>query len=182
MLGLYDPSTRIHPPVKIWFHPEIKGLSVAPMLAASVLLARVVLAGVFLYAGALKALDPQEFVLDVRSFQVLRDPWAAVVALGLPWLEIFCGIALLLGGWVRGACLVLGGLLVVFAGAFLQAWARGVDVTCGCFGKTDNKTNFAESLAIDLALIALTVFVGWGHERLRKGDGGSHGNSFPQAG
>ena len=173
MLRLHDSPTRIRLPVKIWCHPEIKAVASAPVLAPLVLLGRVVLAGVFLYAGVLKALDPQEFVLDVRSFQAVRDPWAAVIALGLPWLEILCGVALLLGGWVRGACLVLTGLLLAFAGAFIQAWVRGIDVTCGCFGKSENKTNFVESLAIDLGLILLTFFVWWGHERLRRRGSGA---------
>lgn len=152
--------------MKIWSHPECLHRRHAPVLAVAVLTARVALAAAFLYAGALKALNPQEFLLDVRSFQLLGDPWAAVLALGLPWLEIFCGIALLLGGWTRGACLVLGGLLVVFAAAFIQAWARDLDVTCGCFGKTENKTNFTESLAIDAALLLLTAFVWRSHARL----------------
>jgi putative oxidoreductase len=157
--------------VKIWSHPEIARLRTAPALMGAALTARVVLAGVFLYAGALKALDPQEFLLDVRSFQMLRDPWAAVLALGLPWLEIFCGIALLLGGWTRGACLVLAGLLLAFAVAFIQAWARGIDVTCGCFGKTENKTNFGQSLAIDGALLALTALVWWVRVRVDRRGG-----------
>lgn len=153
--------------MKIWHHPELTQVRAAPVLMTSALVARLVLAAVFLYAGVLKALDPQEFLLDVRSFQMLRDPWAAVLALGLPWLEIFCGVALLLGGWTRGACLVLGVLLLAFAVAFVQAWARGLDVTCGCFGKTENKTDFAQSLAIDAALLGLTGLVWWG----RKGRG-----------
>lgn len=163
--------------MKIWSHPEFTHLRDAPGSAAFAFTARVVLAGVFLYAGALKALDPQEFLLDVRSFQVLRDPWAAYLALALPWIEIFCGIALLLGGWARGACLVLGGLLCAFAIAFVQAWARDIDVTCGCFGKTENKTNFVQSLAIDAALLGLTGFVWWRHGRGlgRRADGARPG-------
>lgn len=151
--------------MKIWSHPEFSSLRDAPVSALFALAARLVLAGVFLYAGVLKALQPQEFLLDVRSFQMLRDPWAASLALVLPWIEIFCGIALVLGGWTRGACLVLGGLLCAFAIAFVQAWVRDIDVTCGCFGKTENKTNFVQSLAIDAALLALTGFVWWWHGR-----------------
>jgi putative oxidoreductase len=154
--------------VKIWSLPEPARFRETPVTAMASLIGRVVLAGVFIYAGALKVLDPQEFLLDVRSFQMLGDPWAACLALGLPWLEIFCGLALLLGGWTRGACLVLGGLLLAFAAAFIQAWARGLDVTCGCFGKTENKTNFVQSLGIDAALLALTAVVWWTHDRLRR--------------
>ncbi|MFN0126208.1 MAG: DoxX family protein [Verrucomicrobiales bacterium] len=157
--------------MKIWWHPEITRFRGAPLTAVVTLLSRLIVAAVFIYAGVLKALDPQEFLLDVRSFQVLGDPWAAVMAVGLPWLEIVGGIALVLGGWSRSACLVLGGLLLVFAGAFLQAWARGVDVTCGCFGKTENKTDFAQSLTIDAVLLALTALVWWGRSRLESQQG-----------
>lgn len=123
--------------------------------------ARLFLAGVFLYTGAVKAWDPGAFVLNVRSFQMLGDPWAAWVALGLPWLEVWTGLALLLGGWARGALLVSAGLSVAFIAAFVQAWVRDLDVTCGCFGKSENKTNFVAALAIDFSLLALTIFAAW---------------------
>jgi putative oxidoreductase len=164
----HDPPPPPRPPVKIWSHPEFRHWRSAPLATVCTSTARIALAGVFLYAGTLKALDPQEFLLDVRSFQMLPDPWAAWLALGLPWVEIICALALLLGGWTRGACLVFTGMLIVFAAAFIQAWVRGIDVTCGCFGKTENKTNFTQSLAIDAALLALTAFVWWSHSRLQR--------------
>jgi len=152
--------------VKIWSHPEFRHRRAAPLPAVTAFVCRVLLAAVFLYAGTLKALNPQEFLLDVRSFQLLGDPWAALLALGLPWLEIFCAIALLLGGWTRGACLLAAAMLTAFAIAFVQAWLRDIDVTCGCFGKTENKTNFAQSLMIDAVLLAVTALAWWGRTRL----------------
>lgn len=147
--------------MKIAAFPERPLFRTAPALATAGLLGRLVLAGVFLYTGTIKALDPTAFVPDVRSFQMLDDPWAAWLALGLPWLEIFAAVALLLGGWARGALLILAGMLLAFAVAFIQAWWRDLDVTCGCFGKTENETNFVQSLAIDFGLLAVVGFVAW---------------------
>lgn len=154
--------------MKIWSQFEFPLLRHHLLLAVAALAGRLVLALAFLYAGALKAADPIAFTEDVRSFQMLGDPWAAWLAMGLPWLEIFCALALILGGWTRGALLVLGGLLLVFATAFIQAWARDLDVTCGCFGKTENKTNFAQSLGIDFGLLAVVACAWMARTRLRR--------------
>ena len=59
-------------------------------------------------------------------------------------------------------------MLVVFGLAFVQAWMRDLDVTCGCFGKSENKTNFAQSLTIDATLLGLTAVVWWGRSRLER--------------
>ena len=166
MLRAYDSSPPPHLPVKIWSHPEIARFRTNRGPAWSAFVGRLVLAAVFLYAGTLKILNPQEFLLDVRSFQLLGDPWAAFLSLGLPWLEVFCALALILGGWWRGACGLIGGMLLVFGLAFVQAWMRDLDVTCGCFGKSENKTNFAQSLTIDATLLGLTALVWWGRSRL----------------
>ncbi len=53
--------------------------------------------GVFVYAGILKVADPMSFLDDIRSFDLLGDPWAAWLAMGLPWLEIFAGLAVMSG-------------------------------------------------------------------------------------
>jgi putative oxidoreductase len=45
----------------------------------------------------LKVADPISFLDDVRSFDLLGDPWAAWVAMGLPWLEILAGLAVMSG-------------------------------------------------------------------------------------
>ena len=49
---------------------------------------RLAVAGVFLYAGALKAWDTQQFALDVQNYQLTSWTLSIVVAVYLPWLEI----------------------------------------------------------------------------------------------
>ena len=113
--------------------------------------------GLFIYAGIVKAWNPQLFLDDVRSFQLLGDPWAAWLAMGLPWLEIFAGIAVITGLWRPGGLLVLNGALVAFLGAIGIAWYRGIDIRCGCFGSAEASSNYVELIVRDVLLLAL----GW---------------------
>ncbi|MEP6810673.1 MAG: MauE/DoxX family redox-associated membrane protein [Chthoniobacterales bacterium] len=109
---------------------------------------------VFIYAGALKAWDPVKFASDIQNFHLLSWPLGMRLAFYLPWLEIVCGLALIVG-WLRtGAAGILTALLVVFIAATIAARMRGIDLDCGCFGKATKDLPFAWHLAIDFALLA----------------------------
>jgi putative oxidoreductase len=109
---------------------------------------------IFIYAGALKALDPAQFALDIQNYRLV--PWiiAALTALYLPWLEIACGAALLIGRASRGALWLVTAMVLVFIGALVSAKARGLDISCGCFGHASGARGFAMPLARDLAILA----------------------------
>lgn len=124
-----------------------------------------VFGGVFVYAGALKAANPIAFLDDVRSFELLPDPFAAWLALGLPWLEILAGLAVITGLLRAGGLLCLNTLLGIFLAAILLSWWRGLDLTCGCFGSSEAISEYRTLLLRDLALLALGV-VAW---RLQSG-------------
>jgi uncharacterized membrane protein YphA (DoxX/SURF4 family) len=111
--------------------------------------------GVFVYAGALKASNPMTFLDDVRSFQLLPDPFAAWLALGLPWLEILAGLAVITGIFRAGGLLTLNGLLLVFLAAIVVSWARGLDLSCGCFGGDTAASDYPTLIIRDIALLAL---------------------------
>ncbi len=111
--------------------------------------------GTFVYAGVLKAMDPGLFLLDIRSFDILPDPFAAFLAMGLPWLEIFAGLAVITSILRPGGLLVLNGLLLTFLGAILLSWYRGIDIRCGCFGSPDATSNYIELLVRDGILLLL---------------------------
>jgi uncharacterized membrane protein YphA (DoxX/SURF4 family) len=96
--------------------------------------ARLVLGGVFVVAGVLKIPDPAAAVRAVRAYRLLPEPLVAPVAFGLPVLEIAVGLALLLGVFVRTAAIASAVLLVVFLVGVGSAWARGLQIDCGCFG------------------------------------------------
>lgn len=115
--------------------------------------------GVWIWAGVLKARAPALFLMDVRSFQMLGDPWAAWLALCLPWLEIFCGICVVIRRFYFGAMAILTGLLGIFLFAIISAQQRGLDITCGCFGKSENETHYAELITRDVGLLVVAFIL-----------------------
>lgn len=120
----------------------------------------VIFGGIFVYAGALKAWNPMVFLDDVRSFALLPDPYAALLAMFLPWVEIFAGLAIVTGCLRKGGLLVLNGCLLVFLAAIAIAWMRGTDIRCGCFGgSADAASNYLELTIRDLLLLALGLWL-----------------------
>jgi putative oxidoreductase len=112
-----------------------------------------IIAAIFIYAGVLKALDPVQLAHDIDHYKTL--PWAVGVGLAfyLPWLEIFCGLALIFRLLYRGALAILTALVVVFLVATIAAKVRGLDITCGCFGHASQNWSFPTHLALDLAIL-----------------------------
>jgi putative oxidoreductase len=113
-----------------------------------------IIAGIFIYAGAIKALDPVQFASDIDNYKIL--PWPVCVALAfyLPWLEISCGFALVVRSLYRGALSILTALILVFTLATIAAKVRGLDITCGCFGHASQNWSFPAHLATNLAILA----------------------------
>lgn len=98
-----------------------------------VLLARIYLGLIFIFASWHKILDPRIFALDVATYQLL-PLWAINgVALVLPWVELLTGTMLLMGLRVRAAALLTALMMLSFILALLWAFHLGLDMTCGCF-------------------------------------------------
>lgn len=117
----------------------------------------VIVGGIFIYAGAIKVLDPIQFGIDIDNYKIL--PWFISVRLAfyLPWLEIFCGVALIFRFLYRGGLSILAALTFVFIVATIAAKVRGLDITCGCFGHVSKNWSFPQHLAIDLAILGALV-------------------------
>lgn len=122
-------------------------------------LLHLVFGGVFVYAGLVKAWDPRAFLDDVRSFDLLGDPWAAWLAMSLPWLEILAGLAVITGVLRRGGLLILNGALLGFLGGICISWYRGIDIRCGCFGASTATSNYVELIVRDVLLLALGLWL-----------------------
>lgn len=97
------------------------------------LVARLFLGGVFLYASMDKILHPRDFAHAIYNYQILPDVLINLSALVLPWLELLLGLCLVTKMWLPGAVLWSNGLLWAFFLALLFNQYRGLDVHCGCF-------------------------------------------------
>lgn len=127
---------------------------------------RMGLAGVFVYAGAMKLSDPAGFAVEIEGYRLVPQVAAAWTALYLPWLEIVVGIGVLLPRWCRGAALLQATMLVVFIGALSTTWWRGLDVSCGCFGGgAGESANYAVAIGRDVVLLGGIFVVIWSSKK-----------------
>lgn len=122
---------------------------------------RLILGGLFLYAGGTKIVDPATFATDVGNYRLLPHQMVNLVAITLPWIEATAALLLLLGIWTRASALLISALMVVFIIAVSQALARGLDIKCGCFGTVTASKAGLETLALEAALLALSAWLVW---------------------
>jgi putative oxidoreductase len=124
---------------------------------------RLLFGALFLYSGVVKLLDPITFADDVRNYRLVGDPIAPAMALFIPWLEVFAGIGIMLQRFARGSAFLLVAMLVAFTAAIGVSWARGLDITCGCFGSGE-PVNYPVKILQNLALLALGIWLWWREE------------------
>jgi hypothetical protein len=117
------------------------------------------LAGLFLYAGGLKLADPVGFAQDLLHYRVLPEPLIGPLAVGLPVLEIVCGLGLLTRTYMRGSALLTGLMLALFAAAMAQAKLRGINLDCGCFGAAASMQVSWTKVAINVGLAMLAIWI-----------------------
>ena len=127
------------------------------------LLARLILGGVLLAAGALKIGNLQKSAMAVRAYEMLPVELANFLGYALPWIEIGIGLLLIVGASVK-ICGLLGAFtMLAFIIAIAQAWARGLSIDCGCFGGggtiDPEDTKYLSEIIRDIGLLALGVFL-----------------------
>lgn len=131
-------------------------------------LCRLLLGGVFLWAGAVKALDVPAFAGQVAAYQLLPYAWNYAVAATLPYVELLAGILLLVNLRIKSAALLMAFLNLVFMGALVTVLVRGLNIDCGCFGP-DAGTTPLQALVRDGVLLALAATIYWQHDRYPRG-------------
>jgi putative oxidoreductase len=123
---------------------------------------RLVLGGVFLYAGVTKVLDPGGLASSIRSYDLPLPEWfVSLSAHSLPFLEILLGFYLIIGLFTKSSAWVTSGLMVLFIFALLQGAMRGLEIDCGCFGSSvgGEPENLWVDAARDVGLLALGLHV-----------------------
>jgi uncharacterized membrane protein YphA (DoxX/SURF4 family) len=127
------------------------------------LLARLILGGVLIAAGALKVGNLQKSAMAVRAYELLPVWMANLFGYALPWIEIGIGLLLVLGALVKINGLLGALIMLAFIIAIAQAWARGLSIDCGCFGDggavDPEDTKYLSTIIRDIGLLGLGVFL-----------------------
>jgi uncharacterized membrane protein YphA (DoxX/SURF4 family) len=126
--------------------------------------ARLLLAGVWAWAALAKIADPDAAVRAVRAYQLLPEALVRPVAWGLPFAELVLALLLAVGLATRLAAVGSAVLLGLFMVAIAAAWARGLQIHCGCFGGGGAATgvdarDYLGELVRDAGLLAVAVLL-----------------------
>lgn len=127
------------------------------------LLARLILGGVLIVAGALKVTSPAVAARAVQAFQILPFDLAGYVGYALPVVEIAVGLLLVIGLFTRASALVGGLLMLAFILGIISAWVRGLNIDCGCFGGGGtieaSQTQYLLDILRDAGLVACAAWL-----------------------
>jgi uncharacterized membrane protein YphA (DoxX/SURF4 family) len=99
------------------------------------LVVRIVLGLIFIYAGAEKISDPEAFAVSISNYRLLPVTTLNFFAITLPWIELVTGLLILFGIAVKENSSIIFLMLLVFTITIVISLFRGLSIDCGCFGK-----------------------------------------------
>lgn len=131
-------------------HPEPKKRHEAPALVWGARICRFGVGALLLVAGGIKIGHPVGMAEAIARYRLVGEQVAQFAGYYLPWVEVFVGGVLLAGSRRSGAWLLAMLLAAVFLAAVGTAWARGLDISCGCFatGKSIDVTTLTTNVAL----------------------------------
>ncbi len=128
------------------------------------LLVRLGLAGVFIVAGALKVTDLPASGRAVVAYELMPTNVAMTVGAIQPFFELMLGALLLIGLATRVTALISALTMVAFIAGITSAWARGLNIDCGCFSKGGHlppgvTPNYLPEILRDIGFLAMAIFL-----------------------
>ena len=138
---------------------------------------QIALGVIFVAASLPKIVDPPSFAHMIYNYKIL--PWALInpMALIMPWIELLCGLALILGIWKGTARTIIAALLLTFIAAIGINLARGNAIDCGCFDVSAANKTVEERLADmrfvivrDVGMLLMVAQLWWASHQLKDDD------------
>lgn len=121
---------------------------------------------IFIYASIDKIADPGQFARIVYNYHMVPGALINIFALILPWLEMVCGISLILGIYKEGSVVIFNLMVLAFIIGISVNIYRGIDLECGCFTVSSKARGSAINLLIrDIGLLVLTIYLFWGKSK-----------------
>ncbi|MFZ4485130.1 MAG: MauE/DoxX family redox-associated membrane protein [Candidatus Nanopelagicales bacterium] len=123
---------------------------------------RLILAAVLIYAGVIKAFEPDGARNAILAYRLFDADIASVLGWALPIGEIIVGLLLLVGLFVRWAGLAAALLMAGFIIGIASVWMRGYNIDCGCFGGGGDITGEGKNWRYTSEILRDLLFTGMG--------------------
>lgn len=109
----------------------------SPILELGIFFSRVLVGLTLVLAGALKLkAGSRWFLKTLLAYDLVHGKTAALLSKGLPWVEVACGVLLVLGFFTPLVAIAGSSILLIFTSAVTSAILRDKPVDCGCFGRS----------------------------------------------
>ena len=112
------------------------------------------LGAIFIVAALPKIADPPSFAHMIYNYRLLPAGMINMTSLVMPWVELLCGLALVIGVWRRAAVSIIAIMLVTFIIAISINLGRGNAIDCGCFDVSKANLTVEQRLA-DMRFVIL---------------------------
>lgn len=122
------------------------------------LIARLTVGFVFLAFSLDKIVEPAEFAKSMTNYQILPSFLINISSLILPWVELLIGVFLIVGVRLKASSLISTGLLSIFIIAVAIAWAKGLDINCGCSATKPQSVGLPKILE-NTAMLVLSIII-----------------------
>jgi len=119
------------------------------------------LAALFLFTGVDKAFHYSGFIQALRSYALVPDGGAPIVAPAVVAAELAAGAGLLVRGWRHAAAAAAAGLLTVFTLALAVNLLWMPNAVCGCWFSLTLAESTTGHLLQNVLFLALAVSVAW---------------------
>ena len=106
-----------------------------------IFLLRLIMGLVFIIAAYPKILDPNAFSSNIHNYGVTPLYIENLIALILPWIELFIGISLIVKYKYESSLDICIYLMIAFTILISQAYIRGLSIDCGCFLGSDTESD-----------------------------------------
>lgn len=124
------------------------------------LIARLIVGIIFIYASFYKIIDPASFAKSIWYYHLVPGNLINFIALVMPWVELICGVCLIIGLFYDGSVVLINIMTVLFILVLSSAVYRGLDIDCGCFKASASAGGSAmKSLLFDIGLLVFTIFL-----------------------
>ncbi len=129
-------------------------------LSQVALAVRIILAGIFIVASIYKIISPGAFAHQIYNYKILPSGLINPIALSLPWLQLFCGLAILINRFEYGAVVWVTLMLLTFQAAVASALVRGLNISCGCFKSGGSPATWL-TFGRDSLMLMASLFYSW---------------------
>lgn len=133
---------------------------------------QIALGVIFVVAALPKLGDPPSFAHMIYNYRLVPGGLVNISALIMPWLEVLCGIALILGVWTRPARDLVAFMLIVFIVAISVNLFRGNAIDCGCFNVADAGKTYEQrindmklDILRDFGMLLMVAQLWWAERR-----------------